>query len=186
MEDINICISTNLKKIRKAEGFTLEGLSERSGVSKSMLGEIERGSANPSILILWKIAEGLRIPLSRLIEAEKVNDFYLVRAGESTLINKDHRFSIYNLFPYYDPHSMEVHRVEIAPHSSLSNSGHRSGVDEYIFITEGSLGVTIGESELGLNTGDGLRFDGSAAHEFNNECREKACFINVLIYKDRK
>ena len=70
MEDINKNISNNLKLIRKGKGLTLEDLAGISGVSKSMLGEIERGGTNPTILVLWKIAEGLKIPLTKLIEDE--------------------------------------------------------------------------------------------------------------------
>ncbi len=53
MESINRNISINLKMIRKEKGLTLEDLSSISGVSKSMLGEIERGSTNPTILVLY-------------------------------------------------------------------------------------------------------------------------------------
>ena len=64
MASINENIGFNLKKIRKDRGLTLESLSSQSGVSKSMISEIERGIRNPSISILWNLANTLKTPLN--------------------------------------------------------------------------------------------------------------------------
>ena len=90
MEKINEKIAINLKLLRKSRKLTLEEVSKISGVSKSMLGEIERGGTNPTILVLWKIAEGLKIPLTTLIEEEK-SEYVLVKKEEKRLITEDSR-----------------------------------------------------------------------------------------------
>ena len=56
MKDININIGNNVKKIRKDRGLTIDELSIKANVSKSMISEIERGIRNPSITTLWNIA----------------------------------------------------------------------------------------------------------------------------------
>lgn len=167
--------------IRKEKGLTLEDLSGISGVSKSMLGEIERGGTNPTILVLWKIAEGLKIPLTRLIEQEK-KEVVVVRSNESNPINDDPDFQIYCLFPYYDPHRLEVHKVDIAPLSKLSNPGHMKGIEEYIFLIKGHIQFRSGEFHAELNPGDAVRFNGEAPHAFINRSDNHARFINVMIY----
>ena len=135
MENINYSISKNLKQIRKEKGLTLEDLSEISGVSKSMLGEIERGSTNPTILVLWKIADGFKIPLTRLIKEEQEElDYTIVRDYESKIIDKEAGFCIYSVFSYHDLHKSEILKLEIAPQSKLSNSGHKNDIDEYIYV----------------------------------------------------
>ena len=181
MEDINKSITINLKLIRKNKGLTLEDLSRISGVSKSMLGDIERGSTNPTILVLWKIAEGLKIPLTKLIE-EKNQDYLIVRNNQTELINNDSECSIYSLFPYYDLHNLEIHKIEIAPFSKLSNSGHMNGVDEYILLIEGEIKVMLADSEIDLYQGDSIRFKGENSHEFINKSKNSAHLINVMVY----
>ena len=59
-------ISENLRRIRKARGMSLDTMSERTGVSKSMLGQIERGESNPTVSTIEKIAEGLKISFDEL------------------------------------------------------------------------------------------------------------------------
>ncbi|MDZ7542587.1 helix-turn-helix domain-containing protein, partial [Clostridium perfringens] len=67
-EMIHQKIGRNLQEIRKSRGLSLDAVSELSGVSKGMLGQIERGESNPTISVLWKIVNGLRISFATLME----------------------------------------------------------------------------------------------------------------------
>ena len=182
METINKNISINLKMIRKEKGLTLEDLSGMTGVSKSMLGEIERGGTNPTILVLWKIAEGLKVPLTNIFE-EKESECSIVRNDEQKMISTDTGFKIFSLFPYYAPHKLEFHKIEIAPFSKLSNPGHMNGVDEYIVIMEGEIELTFGEFKTLLRKGDAIRFNATTHHEIINNSADTSCMLNVMIYK---
>ncbi|WDV45172.1 XRE family transcriptional regulator [Clostridiaceae bacterium M8S5] len=182
MENINSSISKNLKHIRKERALTLEKLSAITGVSKSMIGEIERGSTNPTILVLWKIADGLKIPLTRLIKEEEL-DYSIVRNNELKVIHKESEYSIYSVFPYYDLHKSEILKLEIAPHSKLCNSGHMNEIDEYIYVIKGSVKLILDSEEFVLNEGDSIRFKGKLPHEFVNCYDNTVSLVNVLNYK---
>lgn len=67
MDTINLIVSKNIKQARQEKDLSLDELARLSGVSKSMLAQIERGSGNPSLTTLWKIADGMKVPFSRLI-----------------------------------------------------------------------------------------------------------------------
>ena len=181
MEKINQNISINLKAIRKQRGMTLEDLAGISGVSKSMLGEIERGGTNPTILVLWKVAEGLKIPLTHLLEEEK-KEYLIVRDSEKIKINNDPEFNIFSLFPFYDQHNLEIHRIELQPFSKLSNPGHLSGVDEYIFALDGEVTIKAGDVRETLYKGDAIRFNARANHEIINAGEDVAHLLNVMVY----
>ncbi len=56
--DVNKIIAQNVKKLRKKRKLTLDAASEITGVSRSMLAQIEKGDVNPTISVLWKIANG--------------------------------------------------------------------------------------------------------------------------------
>ena len=62
MGNINLVISMNLKHIREERKLSLDKVAKMTGVSKSMLGQIERGDSNPTIATVWKIANGLTGP----------------------------------------------------------------------------------------------------------------------------
>lgn len=65
MSQLEKNIALNLKRIRKSHHMSLDMMAEKTGVSKSMLGQIERGESNPTISTIGKIVEGLRIPFEQ-------------------------------------------------------------------------------------------------------------------------
>ena len=162
--------------------MTLENVADISGVSKSMLGEIERGGTNPTILVLWKIAEGLKVPLSKLFEEEK-KEYLIVRNDEKKRINNDSEFAIFTQFPYNDQHNIEVHKIEMESFSTLSNPGHLNGVDEYLFVLDGEVKLNAGEIEVALYKGDAIRFNAESHHEIVNPKEEIAHLLNIMVYK---
>ena len=68
MDDINNVIADNLKRMRKENRWSLDTVAEMTGVSKSMLGQIERKESSPTVATLWKIATGLHISFTALLE----------------------------------------------------------------------------------------------------------------------
>ena len=100
MDNLNYNVAVNLKRIRREKGMSLEGMAEQTGVSKSMLAQIEKGTANPSLGVIGKIIGGLHIefqeltedvsPGSRLVHIKEMEPTKEVR-GE---------YKIWNCFPY--------------------------------------------------------------------------------------
>ena len=88
MRDININIGKNLKSIRKNRGLTIEELSTNSNVSKSMISEIERGIRNPSITVLWNIANSLKIPLNYFLKEENSHTAKYINFLKNKLLEK--------------------------------------------------------------------------------------------------
>ena len=74
MDYLSNNVAVNLKRFRQYRGMSLDQMAERTGVSKSMLAQIERGQANPSIGVLCKITVGLQIEFEDLIQTPKVTD----------------------------------------------------------------------------------------------------------------
>lgn len=70
MDAMSSMIAANLKRIRKEKKLSLDNAAEMTGVSKSMLGQIERGESSPTVATLWKIATGLHISFTALLEGQ--------------------------------------------------------------------------------------------------------------------
>ena len=60
MQEINLYLATTLKMLRQEKGWSLDKAARETGVSKAMLGQIERGESSPTIATMWKIAKGLQ------------------------------------------------------------------------------------------------------------------------------
>ncbi len=68
MDYLSHNVAVNLNRMRTSKGMSLDVLSEQTGVSKSMLAQIEKGTANPSLGVMGKIASGLRVEFHVLID----------------------------------------------------------------------------------------------------------------------
>ena len=68
--ELNRAVAANIKRIRKTQKLSLERTAEAAGVSRSMLGQIERGEANPSVAILGKLAAALKVPAEEFLRCD--------------------------------------------------------------------------------------------------------------------
>ena len=77
--ELTRAVGENLKRIRKSKKLSMERLAAEAGVSRSMLGQIERGEANPSVGLLGKLAGALKIPAEVLLENDDFEPLLLLR-----------------------------------------------------------------------------------------------------------
>lgn len=113
MDYLSHNISINLRRIRQSKSMSLEQAAEQTGVSKSMLAQIEKGTANPSLGVLGKITSGLRIEFQRLIETPR-EDFCLVKP-EALVPTKEieGQYRVWTCFPYEDTRLVEIYRIDV-------------------------------------------------------------------------
>ncbi|WEG12003.1 XRE family transcriptional regulator [Pullulanibacillus sp. KACC 23026] len=181
-EQLNTLIGERLKTIRVNKGLSLDQVSELTGVSKPMLGQIERAQSNPTVSTLWKIAEGLKVPFSTFIE-EKSESIKIVKEIDITPINEDdERFSVYPLFPTEDGKPFEIFNVKVMPGCSYSSNPHPNGVEEYLWVTEGTLALTCHHQTRILNQSEGIRFRADTRHRYENLTKHMTSLVMIIYY----
>lgn len=70
MDRLQHHLAQTLKAQRATRGWSLAQAAQITGVSKAMLGQIERAESSPTIATLWKIASGFNLPFSAFIAAD--------------------------------------------------------------------------------------------------------------------
>ena len=95
-------IGERLKSIRVNRNLSLDETSKLTGVSKPMLGQIERGQSVPTITTLWKIATGLKSPLSSFLEEQQPEYTVVDIEKNEIMLEDDGRMRANPLFTY-DP-----------------------------------------------------------------------------------
>lgn len=180
--ELGTLIAYNLKKLRKERNLTLGQLSTISGVSKGMLSDIEKGGSNPTINTLWKIANGLNVPYTRLMENIR-QDITLVRGDDAIVQFGDTpHYRIYCYFPSTPARNFELFFVELDGHSANATVGHSEKAEEYIYVITGELILRTEISEYTLSQGDSLCFDASIAHTYINDRDTLVQLIVVNFY----
>lgn len=161
-------IAVNLNRIRKSKGMSLDTVAEQSGVSKSMLAQIEKGAANPSIGVLGKIVSGLRITFDDLLQTP-VLDSYLVHIRDLVPTKEmPGQYRVMTCFPIEDNHQIEIYRIEIEPGGTYISGGHGERTREYISVLKGELTIDAkGKSEL-VTVEDAFRFESDTEHCYRN------------------
>lgn len=175
-------IARNLNELRMERNLTLGQLSKIAGISKAMLSDIEKGDSNPTINTIWKIANGLNVPYTRLLEnIEK--ETTVIRKSEPTVqTGETEHYRIYCYFTNTPVRNFELFYVELDAHSSNATIGHSEKAQEYIYVMQGQL---VLHTELGnhtLNSGDALVFDSSIQHTYINEQDTLLTFMSINFY----
>ncbi len=182
MDNLSAVIGANLAEIRRKRGLSLDKVAEMSGVSKAMVGQIERGESNPTVATLWKVALGLRIPFSELI-TEKHAPVEVVR-GEDVhpVIDDAAGVKIFPLFPFERDRHFEIFHVTLDPSASHASDPHATHSEEYILLIEGAIEIIIDADAYRLKAGDAIRCHADRPHFYRNLADKPVRFVNIVYY----
>ena len=158
--------------------------STQTGVSKAMLGQIERGESSPTISTLWKISSGFQVPFSSFVkETSSQNTETIHRIGTPETIHpRDDKMLITPLFPYDEKLSFEAFIIELLPNCTQLSPPHTGDVTEHVIVTEGTMEVFLEGIWHILKKNEGLRFNANQPHGYRNTGKQKSVFHNMLHY----
>lgn len=166
MEQSVEAIAANLRCHRESRSLSLDQMSELTGVSKSMLRQIETGRSSPTIATLWKIANGLRLSFTSLLCQSEVEAEVKSFKSEKPLTAEGEHYRLYPLVPFSPQQPFESYYIEIDPGTCFHGEPHEGNVYEYIFLTAGRLQIKLGENEYDLAAGEFLRFQANVPHDY--------------------
>jgi transcriptional regulator with XRE-family HTH domain len=181
LENLNSIIATNLKRIRTERKLSLDKVAEYTGVSKSMLGQIERGTSNPTITTVWKIANGLKVSFTSLMNQPESEIVQIAKADLTPLVEDNGRYRLYPFFPYEDGRPFEVYKVEIDPGGYLSAEPHGQGTSELVTVFSGEITIRAGEDEFVVKEGDAIKFRADKPHAYHNS-GDILTKVSMVIY----
>ncbi len=176
-----------IQRERKGRRLTLEQLAALSGVSKSMLSQIERGQANPTFAVLWSLTRALKIGIADLLDGEAVpvdhDVIEVVTAAHTPEISSaDGSCRLRILSPPRLAGRMEWYDLEIAPSGILDSAAHAPGTSESFTASTPGLEVTSGSSTRTLLAGETARYPADVPHRIANTAVESAKGLLVVVY----
>jgi XRE family transcriptional regulator, regulator of sulfur utilization len=182
MQDpINVVLADNLKALRAEKKLSLDKVAEMTGVSKTMLGQIERGESNPTIQTVWKIANGLKVSVTSLIHQPQSDTVVVTKQDIQPLQEDNGRYRIYPYFPFEDGRRFEMYAVEIDRGGYLSAEPHGAGTEEFITVFEGELTIRVNQEEFTIQAGESIRFKADRPHVYHNS-GDSWTRVSMVIY----
>lgn len=176
-------IGQALRRLRHERTWTLDDLALETGVSKPMLGQIERGETNPTVVTLWKIASGLRVSFASFLQNIEEPQVALVRRGDQPkIVDDDGLYIVRNLTAIRYPHPMDLFDVYLAPGWRHDAEAHGEHIAESVWIKKGNLSLYLGGHSYDLHEGDAISFTADVQHAYGNDGPVPCEFFVTLTY----
>lgn len=180
-------LPANLRRLRQEAQLTLDGLAERSGVSRAMISKIERGASVPTATVLGKLAAALQISLSQLLGEFHARQPRLHRKeSQTTYHDPTSGFERRSLSPVFEDGAVDLALNVLPPGESVEFPPHHTGVEEYLVVHEGALTVLLDGRRFDVRSGDMLFYPSDRVHEFRNEGERSAVFYIVINDRTRR
>jgi transcriptional regulator with XRE-family HTH domain len=180
-------IGKTIRELRKKAGFVLQDLSDRTGLSKPLLSQIEKEVVSPPIATLLKISNALNVNIGFFFQDNSPEEkVVLVRKDESKVIDsryfgREESGYYYEALAYkkskkyMEPFLVEFKRKKAEKLSYFSHEG-----EEFIYLLEGILEFRTEGEHYVLYPGDSLYFESSIPHAYRALERRNARALTVV------
>jgi transcriptional regulator with XRE-family HTH domain len=183
-ETVGEVLCNRVRTLRNKKGWTLEEMSTACDVSRSMLSEIERGRANPTLAVAYRIAQAFGLSLDELIELPNVTHrLDVIRADDqSSYFRADRYCRIRTLSPLHLEKAVEFYEIVLHAGGALKSEPHFEGAKELLTVQQGKVRVRAAEECVELDTGDSAHYPADVAHAIENLSEDDAVLFLVVTY----
>ncbi|PHV05761.1 DNA-binding protein [Janthinobacterium sp. BJB412] len=179
-------VGAALQRLRLARGLTLEDLSRISGVSKSMLSQIEREKANPTIAITWRLANALGVAIGELLASveKETEAIRVLEAHETPTLPGNHAGYVLRILgPMELAGKYEWYELSLAAGGELASQAHDPGATEHLTVLHGSVEVEVGKHKKKIKLGGTARYPADLQHAIRNTGKTEAKALLVVIHR---
>jgi transcriptional regulator with XRE-family HTH domain len=170
---------------RQQRGLSLDELSRQAGVSKSMLSQIERGQANPTVAVVWRLATALGVPLGELLGEARPPEPQLATVPAHAvprMASPDGRCELRILGPIDLAGRFEWYLLSVQPGGLLDSGAHEPGSREHLTVLTGALEVHAGDEHARLRAGESARYAVDVPHRIANRGKSAAQALLVVLH----
>ena len=182
MEGPTVILAQNLRLLREERNLSLARLSDLTGVSKSMLRQIETGKSSPTIATLWKIANGLRVPFTALLRKQDLEVTLRAFKEDEPLVGESEGYRLFPLVLSDAQRPFEIYYVEIDPGTTLNAEPHQGNAEEHVFVLQGAIDITVNDRRYTVDRSHFTSFFADCVHRYQNLGQEMAVAIMLVSY----
>ncbi|MFE3838724.1 helix-turn-helix domain-containing protein [Pseudogemmobacter sonorensis] len=162
--EIHDRLAASLREARRARGLSLDAVAKLSGVSRSMVSQIERGESSPTVATLWNLTQALQVDFAGLLEGRERPGIEVVRGAAAPVIARE-GVRVRILSPAESVGDHEVYDLDFGAGARMISEPHGPGCREHLTVIEGRLRVISGEEIEELGPGDVARYPADRNHE---------------------
>jgi transcriptional regulator with XRE-family HTH domain len=182
-QGVHARIAQRVRDLRAARGLSLDALAHKSGVSRSMISLIERAESSPTAVVLERLAMGLGVSLASLFDPPRPSADPVSRQAEQPLWRDPHSgYLRRNVSPAGVASPLQIVEVQFPPRARVAyETGPREpAVHQQIWVLEGRIDVTVGDTLHRLEAGDCLALVLDQPLSYFNPTRQVTRYAVVL------
>ena len=179
-------VGDTLAALRQAQSLSLDALSRKAGVSKSMLSQIERAQANPTVAVVWRLANALGVPMGDLLgsvpQPPEPAIVVVPVHGTPSLRSPDGGCELRILGPIELAGQFEWYALSLQVGGALESQAHEHGVREHLTVLTGAIEVVSGDQRQRLKHGETARYAVDRPHAIRNVGKTAASAWLVVVH----
>ncbi len=177
-------VGAQIQRMRSELGLTLDDLSRAAGVSKSMLSDIERDKANPTIAVAWRLTNALGVSLDQLFAQQKAPEAIAVAGPHDipTLSGHDGKYQLRVWGPIELAGKFEWYELLLQPGGALVSNAHEPGTREHLTVLQGAIDIEAAGATRRLKVADTARYLADEPHAIRNAGKTEAKALLVVIH----
>ncbi|USG67546.1 XRE family transcriptional regulator [Brevibacillus ruminantium] len=170
-------IGHKIRMIRKERGFTLEIMANKTGLSKGLLSQVERGISQPSLDSLWKITKALEASIIHFFEDIDQKQVHVTRKTKRRQVVFPESSGTYSLLSAGGSAKLGMLEVRLQPGQQVLDKFVQGEGEECFVVAAGSVTARFHDEEHILESGDSLTFDSTKTHSIENTGQDEAVLI---------
>ena len=160
-------IGARLRALRRERGWTLEGLAERTGLSRAYLSRLEAGERQPSLSALSEVAHAYGISFSSLFVPEPEAQNGVIVRGQETAVQRGQGLSYTRLSTSDWTFNLQPMRVMVPAERGEGETPYRHEGEQWLYVLSGKLGLELSGEEFVLDPGVAAHFVADQSHRLN-------------------
>jgi transcriptional regulator with XRE-family HTH domain len=159
-------LPARLREARHSQGLSLDAVAKLSGVSRSMVSQIERGESSPTIATLWNLTRALQVDFAGLLDGEPAKPVIEVLRQDQipTIDNMGQGCRIRIMSPPEEAGRNELYELRFEEGGLLDSQPHKRGTVEQLSVLGGAVEIRSGAAVERLERGDSARYPADVPH----------------------
>lgn len=179
MEELDI--GGKVQAFRKMRGMKIKELADITGITASMLSQIERGLVNPSINSLKVVGKALGVPIFLFFKGDSQKDL-VVRADKRRILTRpDEQDMVYELLTPDVTGRIEFCMMRVPPQCKSSAAAQSHDGEEVAHVIEGNVDIVVNGVNHSLRPGDSIRIPPHTEHQWVNTSNKKTARVIFAV-----
>ena len=159
-------IAERIRGLRDALDLSQEEMASQCGIASEILADYESASTDIPVSFIHKLSAVYGVEMAALMfgDEPKMQAYYITRAGHGVKVERTGAYSYQDLAAGFQHRIMAPFMVTVEPSDNKPLTLNTHEGQDFNFVVEGKLEISVAGKTNVLNPGDSIMFDAKRPH----------------------